>query len=211
MTFLSKYQQVFSNNPTWGRLEYLLQMSYTNVSIQIKRIYVIATKNLENRFVSINQDKAGFQVILAENQLNKAQDFSTVSEKGFKYPLAFNCGKMEFKNIQKEMNEDYYEVMVCRAAVGNAYIFPSKNATETVPLEEKPELMTKDFDSVCIYDQLTGIKEYKQNYIIYEPQTKCLPEYIVHFMVDSNRYRELQEKIICELCEDNLARKYCET
>ena len=50
------------------------------------------------------------------------------------------------------MNEDYYEVMVCRAAVGNAYIFPSKNATETVPLEEKPELMTKDFDSVCIYD-----------------------------------------------------------
>ena len=101
--------------------------------------------------------------------------------------------------------------MVCNAAVGNTYIFPIKNATDTVPFEEKPELMTKDFDSVCLYDENNNVKEFKQNYIIYEPNQKCLPEYIIHFIVDANRYRELQEKIICELCEDNLARKYCET
>lgn len=87
--------------------------------------------------------------------------------------------------------------MICKAAVGNTYIFPAKNATDTVPFEEKPDLMTKDFDSVCLYDENNNVKEFKQNYIIYEPQQKCLPEYIVHFSVDPNRYRELQEKIIC--------------
>ena len=101
MTFFSRYQEVFPNNPTWGRLEYLIQMSYTNVSIQVKRIYVIATKSLENKFLGANQDKTEFEVIITENQLNKAEDFSTVSEKGFKYPLTFSCGKKEFKEIQK--------------------------------------------------------------------------------------------------------------
>ena len=113
-------------------------MSYTNVSIQIKRIYIVATKNLENKFYSYNQDKTEFEVILTENKLNKAEDFSTVSEKGFKYPLQFNCGKMEMKELHKESSEDYYEVMVCKAAVGKTYIFPAKTATDTVPYEEKP-------------------------------------------------------------------------
>lgn len=31
--------------------------------------------------------------------------------------------------------EDYYEVMICRMAVGKTYIFPAKNITETVPYE----------------------------------------------------------------------------
>lgn len=31
--------------------------------------------------------------------------------------------------------------MVCRAAIGNTYIYPSKNITESIPFEEKPQLM----------------------------------------------------------------------
>ena len=49
--------------------------------------------------------------------------------------------------------------------------------------------MTKDFDSVYIYDENLSNKEVKQDYIIYDPNSKCLPQYIVHFTVDNARYR----------------------
>ena len=58
--------------------------------------------------------------------------------------------------------------MVCRAAIGKTYIFPSKNVTESVPLHEKPELMTPEFDSLYIYDEHFVTKEFKQNYLIYK-------------------------------------------
>ncbi len=35
-------------------------------------------------------------------------------------------------------NEDYYEVMIGRVAVGKTFIFSTKNITETVPAHEKP-------------------------------------------------------------------------
>ena len=38
---LSKYQEIFSNNPEWGRIEYLLQISYGNVSLNLTKIYSI--------------------------------------------------------------------------------------------------------------------------------------------------------------------------
>lgn len=50
-------------------------------------------------------------------------------------------GHLDLDKLPRD-NEDYYEVMICRAAVGKTYIFPSKNVTESVPLHEKPELMT---------------------------------------------------------------------
>lgn len=70
------------------------------------------------------------------------------------------------KSLQKGP-EDYYEIMICRAAVGKTFIFPAKNITDSVPYEEKPELMTPDFDSVYIYDEASTTKEFKQTYIIY--------------------------------------------
>lgn len=60
-------------------------------------------------------------------------------------------GHLELEKLVKE-NDDYYEVMVCRAAIGKTYIFPSKNVTESVPLHEKPDQMTNEFDSLFIYD-----------------------------------------------------------
>lgn len=71
--------------------------------------------------------------------------------------------------------------------------------------------MTPEFDSVFIFDEGSTAKDFKQSYVIYDSQTKVLPQYIVHFDIDPERYRELQEQIICELCEDNTAGKYCET
>lgn len=101
--------------------------------------------------------------------------------------------------------------MIVRCAIGKAYIFPSKNVTDTVPNEEKPELMDEEFDSLFLYDENYISKEFRQNYIVYDTTEKCLPSYIVHFNLEQSKYKELQEKIICELCEDNVAKKYCET
>lgn len=129
----------------------MIQTACTNVSIQLKRLYVVGSKNMESKFNTINHNKTEFEAILSENQLNKSEDFSSISEKGFKFPLNFYYGKLDLKNMIKQA-EDYYEVMICRIAVGKTYIFPAKNITDTVPYEEKPELMTNDFDSVCIYD-----------------------------------------------------------
>ena len=58
-----------------------------------------------------------------------------------------------------------------------------------------------------IYDENSASKEFKSTYLIYEVEKKCLPEFFVHFTIDSTRYREVQEKIICELCDDNIAVK----
>lgn len=37
--------------------------------------------------------------------------------------------------------DDYYEVMIVRCAIGKTYIFPSKNITDNIPFEDKPEQM----------------------------------------------------------------------
>jgi hypothetical protein len=46
-------------------------------------------------------------------------------------------GHLELEKMTKE-NEDYYEVMIGRVAVGKTFIFSTKNITETVPAHEKP-------------------------------------------------------------------------
>lgn len=79
LIFLSRYQEVFPNNPTWGRIQYMIQAACTNVSIQLKRLYVVGSKNLESKFNTVNHNKTEFEAILSENQLNKSEDFSTVS------------------------------------------------------------------------------------------------------------------------------------
>ena len=79
--------------------------------------------------------------------------------------------------------------MICKAAIGHTYIEKIKSYTETVPFEEKPDLMTEDFDSVLVYDENLGYTDFKQQYILYEPETKCLPEYIARFVIDSQKYR----------------------
>jgi hypothetical protein len=86
-------------------------------------------------------------------------------------------------------NEDYYEVMICRVAVGKTYIFPTKNITESVPLHEKPEAMTAEFDSLFIYDEHYVSKEFVQRYIIYRSSENILPLYIVHFTINESKYR----------------------
>jgi hypothetical protein len=43
LSVLSKYQEIFPNNPEWGRVEYLLQISYGNVSLKLTKIYNIGT------------------------------------------------------------------------------------------------------------------------------------------------------------------------
>ena len=52
--------------------------------------------------------------------------------------------------------------------------------------------MSEEFDSVFVYDENLSNTEFNQKYIIYDPQYKCLPEFIAHFVVDTQRYRELQ-------------------
>ena len=134
LQFLSKYQEIFSNNPIWGKIEYMIQMALTNVSIQLKRLYVVMPKNKESKFNAANQNKTELEIILLENKLGKSEDFSTICEDGFKYPLSFDYGKIDLKSFNKG-SESYFEVMICRAAVGKTYIFPSKNKTETIPAE----------------------------------------------------------------------------
>ena len=86
-------------------------------------------------------------------------------------------------------NDDYYEVMIVRAAIGKTYIFPSKNVTESVPLHEKPELMTSEFDSLFVYDEQQVNKEFKQNYLVYKSNENMLPLFIVHFTINESKYR----------------------
>ena len=76
--------------------------------------------------------------------------------------------------------------------MGKTYIFPSKNGTDTVPYEEKPDLMDEEFDSLFLYDETYITKQFKQNYLIYESADKCLPVYIVHFNIQQSKYKELQ-------------------
>lgn len=83
--------------------------------------------------------------------------------------------------------------MICRVAVGKTYIFPTKNITESVPLHEKPEPMTNEFDSLFIYDEHYVSKEFVQKYIIYRSGENILPLYIVHFTINESKYRELRE------------------
>jgi hypothetical protein len=86
-----------------------------------------------------------------------------VVDKGFKHPIHFHYGKIDIKSLKStEQNpNDQFTVMICRMAVGKTFLFPEKNKTETVPIEEKPEQMTSDFDSVFIYDEPTATKEFK--------------------------------------------------
>lgn len=72
LQFLSKYQEIFSNNPIWGKIEYMIQMALTNVSIQLKRLYVVMPKNKESKFNAANQNKTELEIILLENKLGKS-------------------------------------------------------------------------------------------------------------------------------------------
>lgn len=75
--------------------------------------------------------------IVTEAQLKPPEDFTSICEKGFQDIMSLNYGHLELEKLAKE-NEDYYEVMICRVAVGKTYIFPTKNITESVPMHEKP-------------------------------------------------------------------------
>lgn len=38
---LNKYQEIFEASSEWGRIEYRLQLSYANVSTQLRKVYSI--------------------------------------------------------------------------------------------------------------------------------------------------------------------------
>jgi hypothetical protein len=46
--------------------------------------------------------------------------------------IQIDFGQLELDKLQKE-TEDYYEVMIARAAVGKTFIYPVKNVTDNVP------------------------------------------------------------------------------
>lgn len=48
--------------------------------------------------------------------------------------MSLTYGHLEMGKIMKE-NEDYYQIMVCRAAVGKTFIFPYKNINESIPYQ----------------------------------------------------------------------------
>jgi hypothetical protein len=120
----------------------------------------------ESKFVGKHEDKVMLDFIVNESQLKSPEDFTSVCEKGFQDIMNLTYGHLELEKLTKE-NEDYYEVMICRVAVGKTYIFPTKNITESVPLHEKPEAMTSEFDSLFIYDEHYVSKEFIQKYIVY--------------------------------------------
>lgn len=101
-------------------------------------------------------------------------------------------GHLELEKLAKE-NEDYYEVMICRVAIGKTFIFPTKNITQSIPMHEKPQLMGNEFDSLFIYDQNNVTKQFVQRYLIYRSSENILPLYIVHFSINQSKYRELRE------------------
>jgi hypothetical protein len=83
--------------------------------------------------MSKHEDKVMLDFIVTEGQLKPPEDFTSICEKGFQDIMNLNYGHLELEKLSKE-NEDYYEVMICRVAVGKTYIFPTKNITESVPL-----------------------------------------------------------------------------
>ena len=210
LSVLNKYQEVFETSPEWGKLEYRLQLSYANVSIQLKSVYSIVNAVNESKFVTKHDGKVLLDCIINESQIKPPDDFASVCEKGFQDITTLIYGQLEIDKLPRE-NDELYEVMFVRAAVGKTFMFPSKNITESVPRQEKPESMTGEFDSLFIYDEHLVSKEFIQKYIIYNSSENIMPLYIVQFTINENRYRELREKITCELCEENIVRKYCET
>jgi hypothetical protein len=142
-----------------------------------------------------HEEKVMLDFIVNEGQLKPPEDFTSICEKGFHDIMNLTYGHLDLEKLSKD-NEEYYEVMICRAAIGKTYIFPSKNVTESVPLHEKPELMTNEFDSLFIYDEHFVVKEFKQNYLIYKSSDNLLPLYVVQFSINERKYPE-QREVTC--------------
>lgn len=75
-----------------------------------------------------HEDKVTMDFIISESQLKPPEDFTSVCEKGFSDIMNLTYGHLDIDKLTRE-NEEYYEVMFCRAAIGKTYIFPGKNAT----------------------------------------------------------------------------------
>lgn len=69
-------------------------MAYANVSIVLKKLYVVGNQGMETKFYNNNENKKSIEVIVSENQLNKAEDFNTICDKGFKDILNIEYGKL---------------------------------------------------------------------------------------------------------------------
>lgn len=116
----------------------MLQTSYTNVSLVLNRLYIIGNKTLESKFIATNENKKMIDIILSESELSeKSEDFPSICDKGFKEILNIQYGKMEMNKLNKEY-DNFYEVMICKAAIGKTYIYPIKNVADSVPYDEKP-------------------------------------------------------------------------
>ena len=77
-------------------------MSYTNVSINLKQLYIVGNKGMETKFNSHNENKRCVEVIISENQLNKAEEFASICDKGFKDILSIEYGKLDMNRLQKK-------------------------------------------------------------------------------------------------------------
>ena len=53
--------------------------------------------------------------------------------------------------------------------------------------------MGSEFDSLYLYDENASRTEIKMNYLVYEPNENLLPLYVVQFVIDSTKYKELFE------------------
>ncbi len=43
----------------------MIQSACTNVSIQVKRLYIVGSKNMENKFNTVNVGKTEFEAIIS--------------------------------------------------------------------------------------------------------------------------------------------------
>ena len=77
--------------------------------------------------MSRHEDKVLLDFIITESQLKPPEDFTSVCEKGFQEIMNLTYGHIELEKLKE--NEEYYEVMICRSAIGKTFIFPGKNVT----------------------------------------------------------------------------------
>ena len=92
---------MFETSSEWGKLEYRLQLSYANVSIQLKSVYSIVNAVNESKFVTKHDGKVLLDCIINESQIKPPDDFASVCEKGFQDITTLTYGQLEIDKLPR--------------------------------------------------------------------------------------------------------------
>ncbi|KAJ3047942.1 hypothetical protein HK097_011026 [Rhizophlyctis rosea] len=210
--------QLSPSTPEFAYLEYGLQLALRAGTARIVAAYALSNPHLTLQFEKRSKDILMLPSWIDATELTGANTEEDVIKRGFQFTspqtgMKFCVGRFKMSGGSPARSKDgkplrqIRKVLMCRIAVGRAYVCDEAEAEGTA-LPEGYDSFYLKVDSTVGRDSKAAVEDYHHEYYI-KGSNQVLPMYMVHYDYDPVKERRSREKPKCENCEEEPATLFC--